>query len=111
MVKEKQEKQMSIRSKKQGRDAIVFFLLGRLDTIAAPRLEQKIEPFLNGTFDITLDFKDLSYISSSGLHVLLHAYKIMNLNKRKLVIKNMGEPVREVFVMTGFISLVVEEET
>jgi len=101
---------MTIHSKKQGRDSIVFFLSGRFDTASAPKLEQKITPFLDGTFDITLDFKDLVYISSSGLHVLLHAYKAMNLNKRKLVIRNMGEPVREVFEMTGFISLVVEEK-
>jgi len=101
---------MTIHSKKQGRDFIVFFLSGRFDTVSAPKLEQKIAPFLDGAFDITLDFKDLSYISSSGLHVLLHAYKVMNLNKRKLVIRNMTEPVREVFEMTGFISLIVEEK-
>jgi hypothetical protein len=34
----------------------------------------------------------------------------MNMNKRKLVIRNMGEPVRDVFEMTGFIALVREEK-
>jgi anti-anti-sigma factor len=102
---------MTIHLKKQGQDSIVMFLSGRFDITSALRLEQKIKPFLDGTFDIALDFKNLSGISSSGLYVLLHAYKAMNLNKRKLVIRNMNEPVRNVFETTGFISLIVEEKT
>ena len=109
MVKEKQEQQITIHSKKQGRDSIVMFFSGRLDTASTTRLEQKMTPFLDGTFDITLDFKDLDYISSSGLHVLLHAYKAMSLNKRKLVIRNMNKQVRDIFEITGFITLVIEE--
>jgi len=102
---------MTINLKKQGRDSIVMFLSGRFDTDASLIFEQKMKPFLDGTFDIILDFKDLSYISSSELHLLLHAYKAMNLNKRKLIIRNMGEPVRDVFDTTGFISLIVEEKS
>jgi len=101
---------MTINLKKQSRDSVVMFLSGRFDITSALRLEQKLKPFLDGAFDITLDFKNLNCISSSGLHVLLHAYKAMNLNKRKLIIRNMGEPIRDVFDTTGFISLIVEEK-
>jgi len=100
---------MTIHLKKKGRDAVVMFLSGKFDINSALSLEQKIRPFLDGTFDIILDFKNLSCISSSGLYVLLHAYKSMNMNKRKLVIRNMGEPVRDILEMTGFIALVREE--
>jgi len=34
----------------------------------------------------------------------------MNTNKRKLVIRNMEEPVRDVFEMTGFIDIIAQEE-
>jgi len=102
---------MTINLKKQGRDSIVMFLSGRFDTADSPVFEQKMKPFLDGDFDIILDFKDLSYISSSELYLLLQAYKAMNLNKRKLIIRNMGEPVRDVFDTTGFISLIVEEKS
>jgi len=101
---------MTIHLKKQSLDSVVMFLSGRFDINSALRLEQKIKPFLDGTFDITLDLKNLDCISNSGLYVLLHAYKTMNLNKRKLVIRNMGDPVRDVFEMTGFIALVGEEK-
>jgi anti-anti-sigma factor len=100
---------MTIHLKKKGRDSVVMFLSGRFDINSALRLEQKIRPFLDGTFDIILDFKNLRCISSSGLYVLLHAYNAMNMNKRKLIIRNMGEPVRDVLEMTGFIALVREE--
>jgi len=101
---------MNINLKKQGQDSIIVFLSGRFDTSASPIFEQKMKPFLDGAFDIVLDFKDLDYISSSELYLLLQAYIAMNLNKRKLIIRNMGEPVRDVFDTTGLISLVVEEK-
>jgi len=100
---------MTIHLRKKGRDSVVMFLSGRFDINSALRLEQKIRPFLDGSFDIILDFKNLSCITSSGLYVLLHAHKAMSLNKRKLIIRNLGEPVRDVFEITGFIALVKEE--
>jgi anti-anti-sigma regulatory factor len=45
-----------------------------------------------------------------GLRVLLQTQKAMKEKERKLVIKNMGESIREVFEMTGFINLMVQEE-
>jgi anti-anti-sigma factor len=101
---------MTINLKKKSDDSIVMFLSGRFDAASVPKLEQKLKPFLDGTFDVTLDLKNLNCISNSGLYVLLHAYTAMNLNKRKLVIRNIKDPVRGVFEMTGFITLVVEEK-
>jgi len=102
---------MTIDLKKQGQDSIVMFLSGRFDNSASPIFEQEMKPFLDGAFDVILDFKDLDYISSSELYLLLNAYMAMNLNKRKLIIRNIGEPVLGVFNTTGFISLVVEDKT
>jgi anti-anti-sigma factor len=99
---------MTIHLKKQSDDFVEMFLSGGFDITSALRLEQKIKPFLDGNFDIALDFKNLNGISNSALYVLLHAYKAMNLKKRKLVIRNMKESVRDVFETTGLISLVVE---
>jgi anti-sigma B factor antagonist len=109
-IYKKEERQMTINLKKQGQDSVVVFLSGRFDNSASPIFEQKVKPFLNGTCDIVLDFKDINYISSSELYLLLQAYMVMNLNKRKLIIRNLGEPVRGVFDATGFISLFVEDK-
>ena len=101
---------MTIQSEQLDANSVVLFLSGRLDTTSAPKFELELKPFLNGATDITLDFKNVSYISSSGLHVLLQTQRAMNLHNRKLVIKNIAEPVRNVFEMTGFINLIKLEE-
>jgi anti-anti-sigma regulatory factor len=45
-----------------------------------------------------------------GLRVLLQTQKTMAEENRKLVIRNMSSSIREVFEMTGFINLMVQEE-
>jgi anti-sigma B factor antagonist len=89
---------------------MILFLNGRLDTATAPILERKIKQMGNDVIELILDFSGLDYISSMGLRVLLQTHKMMLAQNRKLVVKNMSESIREVFEMTGFINLMVQEE-
>ena len=100
---------MTIKSEQLDQNTLLLCLSGRLDTVSSSKFELELKPFVDGTADITLDLKDLSYISSSGLHVLIQTQKAMNAGKRKLVIKNINETVRNVFEMTGFINLINQE--
>jgi serine/threonine-protein kinase RsbW len=52
--------------------------------------------------DIELDCMDFTYISSSGLRLLLTLQKSVLARGGKLVIKNMKPEIKEVFDMTGF---------
>ena len=61
--------------KKQNGTEITLLLAGRLDTTTAPQLEMTIQESLEGTERLILDFKDLEYLSSAGLRVLLSAHK------------------------------------
>jgi anti-sigma B factor antagonist len=101
---------MTIESERVGKSIMVITLEGRLDTATAPQLERKLKQWGDDITEIVLDFAALSYISSMGLRVLLQAQKTMNSQGRKFTIKNMNESVREVFEMTGFINLMVQEE-
>ena len=80
--------------------------VGRLDTVTSPEFEKKIGELLSGITDLVLDMKDLVYISSAGLRVLLSTQK-----KAKGVMKltNVCELVMEVFEMTGFADILVIE--
>lgn len=49
-----------------------------------------------------VDFKDLEYISSAGLGVLLATQKRLNENGKMLKLKNMNKYVRDVFRYAGF---------
>lgn len=93
-------------------DELTFLLspTGELDAAAAPMLERKLKQVDNNVATLILDFAGVPYVSSAGLRVLLQAWKTFNAAKRKFVIRNMQEDVKQVFDMTGFIDLLVEEE-
>jgi anti-sigma B factor antagonist len=101
---------MTITSERIGQSVVVVRISGRLDTSTAPQLERKLKQWGEETPEVILDFMDLTYISSMGLRVLLQTQKIMKAQSRKLVIRNMNESIREVFEITGFINLMVQEE-
>lgn len=75
-------------------------LSGRIDTVTSPELENAIKEVLGSAKKLILNFKDIDYISSAGLRVILWAYK--QLEPKKLEIINTSDTVKEVFNMTGF---------
>jgi anti-sigma B factor antagonist len=101
---------MTIQSERISQTALEINLTGRLDTATAPLLERKIKQVGDEITEMTLNFEKLSYISSMGLRVLLQAQKTLHAAGRKLIIKNMNASIREVFEITGFIKLLVQEE-
>ena len=79
---------------------------GRLDTPAAVKAQQEITPLLeNAQKAITLDCKDLEYISSSGLRLFLTIRKEAAAKGGTITIENINEDIKKVFMMTGFFNL------
>ena len=92
-----------IKEQPQGMYATVS---GRLDTPAAVKAQQEIIPLLeNADKAITLDCKDLEYISSSGLRLFLTIRKEASAKGGSIVIENINEDIKKVFMMTGFFNL------
>ena len=81
---------------------------GRLDTVTAPELETALERALDDAKELCFDFKELEYISSAGLRVLLKAQKIMN-TKGKMKVTGANETIMEVFDITGFVDILTIE--
>ena len=79
----------------------LFRLEGRLDTTTAPELESELKSSLDGVSKLTFDLKDLEYVSSAGLRVLLSAQKIMNA-QGGMKVCNVNETIMEIFEVTGF---------
>ena len=93
---------------KKNASAITIEVVGRLDTITAPVLEQMINDNMANMQNLVFDFKGLEYISSAGLRVLLSSQKKMQkIGTMKLV--NVCEDVMEIFEMTGFADILVIE--
>lgn len=91
---------MNITKERDG-NSMILTLEGRLDTTTAPQLEEIISKELDGIESVTMDFKQLDYLSSAGLRVILAAQKKMN-KQGEMVIRHVNETIMEVFEVTGF---------
>ena len=79
---------------------------GRLDTPTAVKAQQEITPLLeNADKMITLDCTGLEYISSSGLRLFLTLRKEAAVKGGKVIIENINDDIKKVFMMTGFFNL------
>ena len=98
---------MTIEIKRNAEETIIR-IVGRLDTTTAPALDKTISEDITDTTNLVLDVKELEYISSAGLRVLLGAQKKMQkIGSMKVI--NVCEEVMEVFEMTGFADILVIE--
>ena len=98
---------MTIEIKRSAEETTIE-IVGRLDTITAPKLDKTISEDITDVKNLVFNFKGLEYISSAGLRVLLGAHKKMQkIGSMKLV--NVREEVMEVFEMTGFSDILTIE--
>ena len=99
---------LGIKKAKEG-NTLTISLEGRLDTTTAPQLEGELKDALDGSVEnLVMDMKELAYISSAGLRVLLSAQKIMN-KQGNMVVRNASEEVKEIFDVTGFADILTIE--
>ena len=99
---------MMIIDKTRSDTTLTIALNGRLDTIAAPRLEAELKDSLPGVEHLVLDFTAVEYLSSAGLRVLLAAQKQMN-KQGDMVVRHVNETVADIFDVTGFSDILTIE--
>ena len=99
---------LSIEKKAEGTQ-LEIVLKGRLDTTTAPELEQTAKDSLADVKELKLDFKELEYVSSAGLRVLLATQKIMTKQGGTMVIRNVSPEVNDIFQVTGFADILTVE--
>ncbi len=89
-------------------EAVVLSLSGRIDSGNASRVQEMIQKLLPARLDrpVVLDMKELEYISSAGLRVLLHLKKACP----ALRLINVGSEAYEILDMTGFTQMMEVEK-
>lgn len=80
---------------------VTFAIQGRIDTTTAPTLDKMVDAHIDGVEEFVLDLKEVTYISSAGLRVLLSTQKKMN-KVGVLTVRNVCDEVMEILEMTGF---------
>lgn len=79
---------------------------GRIDSATAPEFEKDLlERIQSGQTNLVVDFSDVEYISSAGLRVLLIGAKRVKPLGGRLVLCCMRETIREVFEISGFLTI------
>lgn len=77
-------------------------LVGELDVSTAPLLREGLLGVLaEGSGQITLDMAELAFIDSTGLSVLVGAFKRARQDGREVVLKNPRPPARKVLEISG----------
>ena len=85
---------------------ILATLDGEMDTAAAMEAEKILSPLYksNGK-DVVIECEKLEYIASSGLRILLSILKGAKLSGSRVVLRHVNEDIKNVFSLTGFISI------
>ena len=96
---------MTTTIQESGNQLIAFFD-GRMDTAAAIPVAEAVKPLQEAeNKEIVLDCTKLEYISSSGLRIFLSIRKDAATHGSKVIVRHINDDIRQVFMMTGFISL------
>ncbi|MBR5419595.1 MAG: STAS domain-containing protein [Lachnospiraceae bacterium] len=85
-------------------ECLKVLLVGELDAVNAPELEQCLRDEILGVKRLEFDLKELEYVSSAGLRVFLCMQKIMNA-QGSMIIRNVNEEVMSIFQVSGFTKL------
>ena len=91
-------------------NACVIFLEGEISAQNVPVLQEKIDGILvaHPGEEIIFEARDLTYISSAGLRLLLGVQKKMG--KKKIAVRNVSKDVYDIFDMTKFTQLMNVEK-
>ncbi len=91
-------------------------LRGRLDANWSGHLDDTIQSLIrDGLYELVLDMRDVVYMSSAGIRILVKQFKNLNQIGGSLTLSGMSEPVAQVIEMVGMTELMqgtaVPEET
>ena len=87
-------------------DVAIVEIKGRLDVTTASDLEQVFTKLLSENQNkVLVECRELEYISSAGLRVLLNAAKQYNKVSGQILLAGLSQNVKQVFEISGFTSI------
>jgi anti-anti-sigma factor len=104
---------MTLTINEENRDTVlVVSVVGRLDGVTSKALDTHMGARIAAGSDrVVLDLSGVDYISSFGLRLVLVAAKKLNSPGRRFVVCGLSDNVRQVFSVSGFLSILTLRET
>ena len=91
---------------------LVAELIGKLDTTTSGSAQDKlVQCVKDGETKIILNLKDLDYVSSAGLRVILVTSKLLQSNEGEFRLCSPNDTVEEILKSSGFNSLLQIHDT
>ena len=87
-------------------DKYVVTLEGEMDTAAANEAEEVLKQLYNNEGkEVVFECKNLEYIASSGLRILINILKVTMAKGSRVVLRNVNDDIKNVFKLTGFLNI------
>jgi anti-sigma B factor antagonist len=86
-----------------------IYLKGELDLSVAPQLRSVLEPLVNKMDKtLVLNLKDLRYIDSTGIGIIISILKIRDELKAPFVVREIPKSIQRLFDLTGISDFLTE---
>lgn len=86
------------------------FLRGELDLSVAPDLRKVLEPLVgNDDEDLIINLKELKYIDSTGIGILLSILKARQGMSGRFFVNEIPDHIRKLFELTGIAKFFAEQ--
>jgi anti-anti-sigma factor len=96
---------MEIKEEKRG-DVKIIGLRGRLDAGTSPSVQKRLMNLMaQGERRLVFDFSELTYISSSGLRLLIEVARNLRNTNGKVALAALNDYVHEIIEIAGFTSI------
>lgn len=101
---------VSIEEKKRSEQATTLVVSGEVDVFTAPQLREKLMPLCQENREVYLDLSQVDYMDSTGLGVLIGAYKKLRSRGGRLVLTGMSARLKRLFHITRLTNVIDIEE-
>ncbi|MFC7678515.1 STAS domain-containing protein [Paenibacillus sp. GCM10028914] len=92
-------------------NACTVFLSGELDLSVAPDFRLVMEPLVsNSELDLIVNMKDMTYIDSTGIGILLSILKARHGMKARFAVEEVPQQIQKLFDMTGIAKFFASQE-
>ncbi|MBD1372300.1 STAS domain-containing protein [Hazenella sp. IB182357] len=101
---------MTVQTKQIEDQGVTIYVEGEVDVYTAPKLRESLMQHCETEDLVRIDLSGVNYIDSTGLGVLIGAYKAQIATEGKLIIIGMNERIKRLFQVTGLDSVIQIEE-
>ncbi|OYD06777.1 STAS domain-containing protein [Paludifilum halophilum] len=101
---------VSIEEKPGTGQSTMLVVSGEVDAYTAPQLREKLMPLCEQNREVYLDLSRVDYMDSTGLGVLIGAYKSLRSQKGRLVLVGVSPRLSRLLKITGLTEIIEIED-